>query len=68
MLNEISSQKNKLNEQKKYSGGNTAYDEKTPFLAKYILGQEQIISKQKEVNDLKINVFSQLLDLISSEF
>ena len=62
-LEEISTQKAKLNEQKRQSSTvEKIFDRKTPFLTKYILGQEKLIEKQNEVNDLKINVFSQLLD------
>mmetsp|Transcript_20542 Transcript_20542/g.18179 ORF Transcript_20542/g.18179 Transcript_20542/m.18179 type:complete len:136 (+) Transcript_20542:1231-1638(+) len=62
VLDEIGNQKATLNEQKRHMSSAEAISEKAPFLAKYIIGQEQLISKQKDVNNMKINVFSQLLD------
>ena len=36
-------------------------DQKTPFVARYTLYQQQLASKQREVTDLKLQVFSELL-------
>lgn len=37
-------------------------DQKTPFVARYTLYQQQLAAKHNEVNDLKLQVFSHLLN------